>query len=283
MTWANAKTYCETNYQSLAVVETADDWNRLTAEAVRHGLGVTGWIGVYNDVDGWYWTVYSPVPYIENIGNWAPGQPDDFGGNQTCIAMESDGTWSDYCCSDLKPFICATSGGLITITSPALDWLGSRDYCVSHYLDLASPKNVTENNEIQPFVSPQGTSWIGIYRHSWTWVNGDDGSGLPWHPGNPNNVDGDDNCGFLDNSLLKDKPCSSQFYFFCHIPYTVRQQVLKLKIKGDNSVFGPPSQAAILQQVKQKLKDHGIERETNVTWRVWPDGTIVHMKSKNDL
>lgn len=31
--------------------------------------------------------------------------------------------------------------------------------------------------------------------------------------------------------------------------YTVRKQVLKLKIQGDNSVFDPTSQATILQQV----------------------------------
>ncbi|XP_047671676.1 macrophage mannose receptor 1-like [Tachysurus fulvidraco] len=283
MTWANAKTYCEKKNQSLAVVKTADDWNRLTAEAERHGLGVTGWIGLCIEVGRWFFSSYSPVTPLQNINNWAPGQPDNFGGNQSCIAMESNGTWSDYCCSDLKPFICATTEGLINITSPALDWFGSRKYCASHYLDLASPKNVTQNNLIQPFVSPEGASWIGIFRPNWTWVNKDVGSGLPWRSGYPNNVDGNNNCGFLNNSLLEDKPCSRQLYFFCHISYTVRQQVLKLKIQGDNSVFGPASQAAILQQVKQKLKDHGVERETNVTWRVWPDGTVIHKKSKNEL
>ncbi|GAA6086683.1 uncharacterized protein LOC113649968 [Tachysurus ichikawai] len=284
MTWDDANTYCYTNYESLAVVETADDWYRLTAEANRHGLTVTGWIGLYNQVNNWKWTLYGP-PMNITASYWPSGQPDNYGGNEACVRMDTNGYWFDNPCSVLNPFICynATIKGFIAIPSPELSWGESRDYCLTYHTDLASPKDETQNNEIQQYVSPQGASWIGIFRPSWIWVNGDDGSGLPWYPGNPNNVDGDDNCGFLNNSLLEDKPCNSQFYFFCHISNTVRQQVLKLKIKGDNSVFGPASQAAILQQVKQKLKDHGIERETNVTWRVWPDGTIVHKKSKNEL
>ncbi|KAK3523482.1 hypothetical protein QTP86_033977 [Hemibagrus guttatus] len=83
----------------------------------------------------------------------------------------------------------------------------------------------------------------------------------------------------VSHCLFEDKPCNNKYYFFCHTPYTVRQQVMKLQFRGDDSVFDPASQAAILQQIKQKLKDHGIVRETNVTWRVEPDGNIFHKKT----
>ncbi|KAK3523083.1 hypothetical protein QTP86_012917 [Hemibagrus guttatus] len=193
MIWEDAKTYCETIYESLAVVQTADDWERLTAEADRHGLTVTGWIGLYN-ITIWLWTVYEP-PMNITLLKWAPGQPDNFGGNEKCVAMVSNGYWADYSCSELKPFICynATFGGLIAIPSPAMDWDASRSYCLTYHTDLASPKNETKNNEFQQLVSHQGTSWIGI-------------------------------------------------------TYTVRQQVMKLQFRGDDSVFDPASQAAILQQ-----------------------------------
>ncbi|XP_058240195.1 macrophage mannose receptor 1-like isoform X2 [Hemibagrus wyckioides] len=284
MIWDDAKLYCETNYETLAMVQTADDWKRLTTEAERHGLTVTGWMGLYNQPDDWTWTWYLPDPSI-NISNWATGQPDNLGGNETCTAMELDGFWSDYTCSELKPFICydAIIGGLVGIPSPPLNWVGSRRYCLNNHRDLASPRNLTQNNMLQQFVLSQGTSWIGIYRSSWIWISGVSPIGLPWRPGYPNNAELNNNCGFLNNSLFEDKLCSNKYYFFCQIPYTVRQQVMKLKFQGDDSVFDPASQAAILQQIKQKLKALGIERETNVTWRVQPDRTIFHKKRKTEL
>ncbi|KAK3507011.1 hypothetical protein QTP70_000328 [Hemibagrus guttatus] len=248
MIWEDAKTYCETIYESLAVVQTADDWERLTAEADRHGLTVTGWIGLYN-ITIWLWTVYEP-PMNITLLKWAPGQPDNFGGNEKCVAMVSNGYWADYSCSELKPFICynATFGGLIAIPSPAMDWDASRSYCLTYHTDLASPKNETKNNEFQQLVSHQGTSWIGISRRGWTWSNGVEAFGLPWCPGHLSNADQNNNCGLVNNSLFEDKQCDNKYYFFCHTPYTVRQQVMKLQFRGDDSVFDPASQAAILQQ-----------------------------------
>ncbi|XP_058240141.1 E-selectin-like isoform X2 [Hemibagrus wyckioides] len=283
MIWADARTYCEKNNKNLAMMQTADDWNRLTAEAERHGLTVTGWVGLYNRVGIWYFTVYGAAMTIAGF-HWATGQPDNFGGNETCVAMNSNGTWADYPCTDLKPCICysATLKGFTANPSP-LSWSGSQVYCRTYHTALASPKNVTQNDEFQQLVSPQGTSWIGINRLAWTWTNGSAGPVLPWRPGYPNNADRNSNCGFVNNSLLEDKPCNNKYYFFCHTPYTVRKQVLKLKIQGDNSVFDATSQAVILQQFKQKLMDLGITREMNVTWRVQPDGSVFQKKSGNGL
>ncbi|XP_058240223.1 C-type mannose receptor 2-like isoform X2 [Hemibagrus wyckioides] len=284
MIWADARIYCQKNNKTLARVQTADDWNRLTAEAERHGLTVTGWVGLYNKVNVWYWTIYG-APMNITASYWAPGQPDNFLGIETCVAMDSNGTWADYPNADLKPCICYndTFGGLIAIPSSRRSWSGSRRYCLTYHTDLASPKNETQNNELQQLVLSQGTSWIGISRSAWVWINGSVGPVLPWRPGYPNNADRNNNCGFLNNSLLEDKPCNNKYYFFCHMPYTVRKQVLKLKIRGDDSVFDPTSQAAILQQFKQKLMALGITRQMNVAWRVQPDGSVFQKKSGNGL
>lgn len=89
----------------MATVQTDDDWKRLSAEAARKGLAVTGWVGLYDRVKSWSWFGMGPMWNFSLI-NWAPGQPDNANGNESCGAMNPDGYWADYPCADLKPFIC---------------------------------------------------------------------------------------------------------------------------------------------------------------------------------
>ncbi|XP_053475387.1 C-type lectin domain family 4 member K-like [Ictalurus furcatus] len=156
-------------------------------------------------------------------------------------------------------------------------------YCRTHHTDIASPLNVTQNNELQQLAMHQGTSWIGLYRWTWIWSDWSTPTTLRWAPGFPNNVDHNDNCASANNSLIVDRPCDSQFYFFCHKKYIQRTQILKLKIKGDKSVFDPAVQSAILKQLTLKLNEHGLSRETHVSWKVQQDGSIFYKESKDDL
>ncbi|KAG7314163.1 hypothetical protein KOW79_022659 [Hemibagrus wyckioides] len=85
------------------------------------------------------------------------------------------------------------------------------------------------------------------------------------------------------NNLLFDRQCNNLYNFFCHTQYKEIYQVVKLQIQGDKSVFDPVVQSAVLQQVLQKLKEHGITREIKVTWRVHPDGYVFQKKHISSL
>ncbi|XP_027004146.2 aggrecan core protein-like [Tachysurus fulvidraco] len=128
----------------------------------------------------------------------------------------------------------------------------------------------------------QGDSWIGLYRDTWKWSDGTIASNLPWAPGYPNNYYGNDNCAVVNNGLLHDYPCNFMYYFVCHSISTMRNQTVRLQVKSDGSVFDPAVQSSILEQMKKKLKEHGMLENTTVTWRVQPDGNIFK-KKKDDL
>ncbi|XP_017316426.1 macrophage mannose receptor 1 [Ictalurus punctatus] len=283
-TWTDAQTYCRNNYVDLATVQTDDDWERLNAEAERKGLTTNGWVGMYLNVVLWYWS-YKNVLIDFSVTNWAPGQPDNAGGDQSCCAVDSNGYWLDYACTEVKPTICydANVGGFVAVPLPTLSWYGGQTYCRTYHTDLASADTLTDINQIQQLTAQQGTSWFGLFRDVWMWSDGTIPMGLKWGPGLPNNIDHDDNCGSVNNSLLMDRQCDNLFNFFCHTPYTVRYQVLKLQIKGDKSVFDPAVQSAILQQIVQKLKEHDIWIDITVTWRVRQDGSIFQKKLSGGL
>lgn len=164
-----------------------------------------------------------------------------------------------------------------------MSWYGGQTYCRTHHTDLARATTITQNNQLQQLVAAQGTSWIGLFRDTWMWVD----STMPllalWAPGLPNNVDHDDNCAITTNNQIVDRECNTLYNFFCHIresfsfwftairkdlnsqkeiykpmfclyvisstEYKVIYKVMKLQIQGDESVFDPAVQSAILQQV----------------------------------
>lgn len=86
-------------------MQTDDDWERFNIEAESKGVPATGWIGLYNNVNTWYLVNNGIGVYISR-SFWAPGQPDNAGGNQACGAINASGYWLDYYCGDQKPFIC---------------------------------------------------------------------------------------------------------------------------------------------------------------------------------
>ncbi|XP_017316548.1 macrophage mannose receptor 1 [Ictalurus punctatus] len=282
-TWSDAQSYCKSNYDNLATVQTDDDWERFNIEAESKGVPATGWIGLYNNVNTWYLINNGIGVYISR-SFWAPGQPDNAGGNQACGAINASGYWLDYYCGDQKPFICYDAiQGFVAVNSSMYTFGQTLWYCQTHHKDIASPLNETQNNELQQLAMLQGTSWIGLFRSTWKWSDSTTPTTLRWAPGFPNNVDHNDNCASANNSLIVDRQCNSQFYFFCHTKYIQKTQTLKLKIKGDKSVFDPAVQSAILQQLTLKLNDHGLSRDTQVAWKVQQDGSIFYKKSKDDL
>ncbi|XP_046699229.1 CD209 antigen-like protein D [Silurus meridionalis] len=169
-----------------------------------------------------------------------------------------------------------------------MSWYGAQAYCRKYYTDLASSTTATQNSQLEQVFLLQGSSWFGLFRDTWKWVDNplQDATNLQWYTGQPNNFAGNEDCVVIFNGLLVDRPCMNLNFFFCHTIIRVQeQQILKLHVNSDESVFDPFVQAAMLKLIKQKLEEYGMLKNTTVTWRLQPNGNIFNKQTnkKDDI
>ncbi|KAI5087594.1 C-type mannose receptor 2-like [Silurus meridionalis] len=217
MTWADAKNYCRVWYTDLAAIQSGTDWLRLKKEAVSKGLATNAWVGLYADINGWRWSLNN-LQYVP-FRQWNPGEPNNGAGKESCVAMGIYNNWWDAPCTQLRPIICYNdnltgSARFIAIPRPYMTWPEAQAYCRTHYTDLASIFNSSDNNIVGK-INPGG-AWIGLYREPWRWSDRTSALNLSWAAGQPDNYGGIENCAVVNNRLFSDAPCSNQYYFFCH-------------------------------------------------------------------
>ncbi|XP_027004171.1 C-type mannose receptor 2-like [Tachysurus fulvidraco] len=287
--WPDAQNYCKEMYTNLATIVSYADYLQLKKESARKGLVEPAWVGLYDSVDSWRWSLNDILLKNINFMNWNPGEPDNYVAKELCvIIMGTNGYWADKPCTGLRPFICYNvnfSGAdrFIGVASPLMTWNGARDHCRKYHTDLASSLNSSDQTMLAQVSSIQGDSWFGLYRDSWKWLDGTNSSNLQWYPGQPSNNWGNENCAPIYKGLFIDEQCTNIHYFFCHTISPVKKQTVRLQLKSDRSVFDPVVQSFILEQMKQKLEEHFMMENITVTWRVQPDGNIFHKKNKEPV
>ncbi|KAI5085923.1 macrophage mannose receptor 1 isoform X2, partial [Silurus meridionalis] len=222
--WSDAQNYCRMMYTDLAIIITDVDLLQIKKEAVRQKLATFAWIGLYNDVNSWRWSLNEVLLKNSILTNWMPGEPNNYAAKESCcVIMNTTGYWADKPCADLKPFICYDGESFSLSRAnfphfPLLNWAGAQTYCRTHHTDFSSSLTSSDNDFITQVTTIQGDSWFGLYRETWKWLNNTKTSNLPWYNGQPNNYYGSDNCGAFYKGLysLIDDPCTSQYYFFCY-------------------------------------------------------------------
>ncbi|XP_076593925.1 CD209 antigen-like protein C [Chaetodon auriga] len=97
-------------------------------------------------------------------------------------------------------------------------WENSRKDCQERGADLVI---ITTRDEMDFVKRSYGVTWIGLFRgkeDTWKWVDGTElkGRGF-WQDGEPNNVDGEENCAEVSRSAAawNDVPCSRKFSWVC--------------------------------------------------------------------
>uniref|UniRef100_A0A667WJH7 C-type lectin domain-containing protein n=1 Tax=Myripristis murdjan TaxID=586833 RepID=A0A667WJH7_9TELE len=70
------------------------------------------------------------------------------------------------------------------------NWSDAQSHCRQSYTDLASVRNLTENEEIRGLISY--ISWIGLFRDAWKWSDGSTMSFSKWDDNQPSG--GDERC-----------------------------------------------------------------------------------------
>lgn len=102
----------------------------------------------------------------------------------------------------------------IYISKPPMNWSDAQSYCRQHYTDLAIIKNSIESVAFQNILTT--SAWLGLFRDSWKWINETNMSTVMWAPGQPDNRNDHEDCGFVTNGQAADAPCSDTKPFFCY-------------------------------------------------------------------
>lgn len=65
------------------------------------------WIGLYDDINSWRWSLEKEGYYGEGeFRIWAENQPNNLKGDQACAGMNTEGLWNDLPCHLKKQFVC---------------------------------------------------------------------------------------------------------------------------------------------------------------------------------
>ncbi len=105
-TWTEAQGYCRQNYTDLATIDNMEEMNRLI-NTVNGSFIDSAWIGLYDDVNSWRWSLEDNDFYQEGERDFRNfyHEPDN-AGNELCVYMDSNGNWFDYSCDNSFTFVC---------------------------------------------------------------------------------------------------------------------------------------------------------------------------------
>ncbi|TNN27185.1 Aggrecan core protein [Liparis tanakae] len=101
-----------------------------------------------------------------------------------------------------------------------MPWIEAQKYCREHHKDLASVRNMEENQMVQNLVPFGPFIWIGLFRDPWRWSDGSDSSFTNWNPLVPLELDGSsDTCVAADFSAdgrWETLDCNAKSAFICY-------------------------------------------------------------------
>jgi hypothetical protein len=223
------------------------------------------WIG-YNDANHenkFMWLDGS----VDGYANWNPGEPNNWGGNQDCVQVFTNGgsappyTWDDDDCGQTKGgFWCKYTpildiegmeynpcpsgwylhmGNCYLFSTDALNWQDGEDVCVGFGGHLTSVTSATEMNFFGSMEQSENM-WIGYtdqnHENKFEAIDGTQVWYHQWQDGEPNNWGGNQDCvQLLSNNQIDDCGCGDAKRFICKTP------VENVAGNRDNTSPPPPS------------------------------------------
>uniref|UniRef100_A0A087XL01 C-type lectin domain-containing protein n=1 Tax=Poecilia formosa TaxID=48698 RepID=A0A087XL01_POEFO len=225
MSWSDAQSYCRKTYTDLVTVDSAEVVTTLrnTVDSNKMAAITDAWIGLYDDVDSWRWSLSDEAFYQNSEAlyrNWPSGQPDNTGGGESCLEMLGNGDWNDIGCDVLRKPICSTVSGLtatFTVINTLMNWTQAQSYCRTHYTDLASVRHSADNENLKAAKPAEEAVWLGLFRDQWKWSNGSLLTYPHWASGEPNGPV--ENCAgmdFTNSGYWVDWECHLAKPFICY-------------------------------------------------------------------
>ncbi|KAK7884385.1 hypothetical protein WMY93_027508 [Mugilogobius chulae] len=289
-----ARSYCREHYADLATVESLEDAVMLDKMADRsrltnpNGFPYRAWIGLYDDVNTWSWSLSDPAYYSEgqeNYRNWFVEEPGNQGGNEFCVMTNLDGFWRDVSCTMQYFAICVDLKGLfgetLVLTTAALTWEEAQQYCRQHHTDLASVRDAAQNAQLQALVGSNPWVWFGLRRQPWRWLDGNNSTFTYWKSGQPDNGASNEHCvaaNFEDAGKWEDWSCDFKTAFICS-GWPVKNYRIKLQVKTMSVNLNEPEVTEeVRSQIKQHLRTANATELLNVRWAEDANGTVFNKK-----
>ncbi|XP_050926951.1 lectin-like [Lates calcarifer] len=166
-----------------------------------------------------------------------------------------------------------------------MTWTEAQSYCRANHTDLASVRNTVENQRVTQVISSTPEVWIGLFRDSWKWSDGSNSSFRYWITGEPNG--GTENCvaaNFNNSGKWEDQHCGQRRAFICYSP-PVSKKVVRVRLMKKSSSLDlndPAVMEDILRELKQKLKDKGVDGDVKLSWRKQSDGKVFHKEKETE-
>ncbi|XP_065820155.1 uncharacterized protein [Labrus bergylta] len=296
-----ARAFCRDKHTDLATITSMEDVDTLRGMADLSQMwqivdGNRAWIGLYDDVDSWSWSLSDPSFYDDGeaeFRQWAGGMPDNIGSREHCTTMYFDGLWNDvHCMDNLKSVCCDATGPNVTfvLISTDMSWTEAQSYCREHHTDLASVRNLDENQKIKELIPFLQSVWIGLSRETWKWLDGSNSSFRYWNLGfsDPNNLFSKEACvsaDFGNFGKWEDWPCGYKRSYICYTA-GITQQVIRVSVQKKKNPSVDLNHSAvmehILQQLRQKLRDEGLHENIRLSWRRQPGGNVFQKEESEE-
>ncbi|XP_068584983.1 layilin-like [Cebidichthys violaceus] len=217
---------------------------------------------------------------------WWSGQPDNVYGEEHCTVMNNDGNWHDYPCDRSSYSVCFDARGLnetFVLINKCMTWTEAQSHCREHHTDLASVRNMEENQKVHNLIPSGYAVWIGLFRDGWKWSDGRDSSFRNWKT-KPKGLS--DTCvaaDFRNNGQWENLNCNVTRAFICYSDVTVSKQVIKVRLQKSSSSLDlndPVVMEDLLKKLKQRLKDQGLNDDIKLSWKKQSDGKVFHKEEK---
>ncbi|XP_035981084.1 putative C-type lectin domain family 20 member A [Fundulus heteroclitus] len=178
--------------------------------------------------------------------------------------MTSSGKWLLYDCGYSHKPVCSNITGqhvsFVYINS-LMTWKEAQSYCREHLTDLAIPRNLSENEKIRALIPAGVSGWIGLYKVTWKCSTD------------------------YSNGYWGAWPCDSRKPFICHHdPVPSTKQVVKVKLVGNSNLDlnDPAVLENLLKELKQKMKEQGVDTEIKLSWKKQQDGNVFYKEKKEE-
>uniref|UniRef100_A0A3Q3XK92 C-type lectin domain-containing protein n=1 Tax=Mola mola TaxID=94237 RepID=A0A3Q3XK92_MOLML len=89
-------------------------------------------------------------------------------------------------------------------------WLKAQNYCRQEFIDLASVRSKSENQQVKNQLqnSLYHEAWIGLHREPWSWSDGSSSSFRQWRSNEPNNENNAQQCAAVQGDVWVDWNCN---------------------------------------------------------------------------
>ncbi|KAK2898160.1 hypothetical protein Q8A73_014540 [Channa argus] len=262
---------------------------------VKDMTELEAWIGLYDDINSWRWSLTDTSLYKNgetDFRNWSTGEPNNANSKEHCTQMYDNGFWNDKKCDEPLFSVCSKVRGsnvTFVLVNISMIWTKAQTYCRTHYTDLASVRNQNENQNILGLVPLGEKVWIGLFRDSWKWFDGSSSSFMYWRTKTkePNNNQKKETCvaaNFAASGQWEDWNCDYRKAFICY-SVVLFKRVVKVTLEKQSSSLNlndPAVMDETLKQLRQTLKDKGVNGDVRLSWVKQSDGKVFHEEKETE-